>query len=712
MLRSLYSSISGLQNHQVKMDIIGNNISNVNTTGYKSQRVTFEESFSQLLEGSARPPGGGGGTNPVQVGLGMSIGSVDTLLTQGNISSTGQITDMAIEGDSYFAVSNGEETLYTRNGTFQIDSQGQLVLPTNGFVLQGKIADNSGEFPPGTVIDNIQIPFDEQSPARATDEVNFARNLNSDSAALGTVLHTQRFLAGTDAGDSLQELRNSQGESLGIKTADVITFSADFGAGTTNAAFTVTDTSTVNDLMTAMQTFIAGGAPGSTVAIDNTPGSPTFGAVSVTANGNINNLMLQSDNPLSSGFLATSFFYPTSMTAGDVEQSDSLRSPASADDALINVFDDEGRSLGLEPNDPINVTANVGSNSYGGTIQPTVTNVDPGGPAPTGSIYSMQDLMNHIRNELRLPERDGSINDNLSVSMNSANSDDNITDGSIVIRGQQGEDFAITGLSILASNDDLDGTAPNNFIQNVSNTEFQTARDTGIYDSSITVYDDSGATHVLTTTFIHSGEPGRWNWEVSMGSDETIISGGAGQLTFGQDGSVASFQFNDNSSSLTVNPNNGASSMEIMLNIGGPGDFQGITQFEAPTTVSAVLQDGYGTGSLADVAINEFGIVTGSFTNGTNRSLAQIMLVDFTNPGGLQKIADSVYSTSNNSGDPVFSAAGDGSSKIKPGALELSNVELSREFTEMITTQRGYQANSRVITVSDSLLEELVNLKR
>lgn len=707
MLRSLYSSISGLQNHQVRMDIIGNNISNVNTTGFKSQRVTFEESFSQLLEGSSRPPGGGGGTNPVQVGLGMSIGSVDTLLTQGNISSTGQITDLAIEGDSYFAVSNGEETLYTRNGSFQIDSEGQLVLPTNGYVLQGKIADNTGEFPAGTVIDNIQIPFDEQSPARATEQVNFSRNLNSDSAALGTVVHTQRFLAATEATDTLQEMFNAQGESIGIKTADVITLSADFGAGTTSAAFTVTDTSTLDDLRAAMETFIAGGAPGSTVTIDGTAGSATEGAVIVNANANISNFMLQSDNPLSSGFLATSFFYPATMTAGDTENSTTFRSPASSTDNILSVMDDEGRTLGLEAGDPITVTANVGNNSYGGTSTPTVQTV-----AGAGNLVTMQDLMDHIRNELRLPERDGSINDNLSVSMNAPNSDDNVTDGSIVIRGQQGEDFSITGLSILAQNSDLDGTAPNNFTQNVSAVEFQQARDTGVYDTSITVYDDSGATHVATMTYIHSGQPGRWNWEVSMGGDETIVSGGAGELTFGQDGSVASFTFNDNSSRLTVNPNNGASSMEIQLDIGGPGDFQGITQFEAPTTVSAVLQDGYGTGSLSDVAIDEFGFVTGSFSNGTNRALAQVMLVDFTNPGGLQKIADSVYSISNNSGDPVYSAAGDDSSKIKPGALELSNVELSREFTEMITTQRGYQANSRVITVSDSLLEELVNLKR
>ena len=702
MLRSLYSSISGLQNHQIRMDTIGNNIANVNTVGFKSQRVTFEESFSQLLEGSARPPGGAGGTNPVQVGLGMSIGSVDTLLTQGNISSTGQITDLAIEGNSYFAVADGDKTHYTRNGAFQIDAAGSLTLPTNGFVLQGKIADNTGGFPAGTVVDDIKIPFDEQSPANTTEEVNFSRNLNSDSSARGTVLNTQRFLSNADAGSGtlVHELYNSKGESLGMKSADVITLSADFGGGITNATLVLDDTTTIDDLETAMTNFINGGAPGSIATLQ------ADGSVEVIAGLPISNLRLSSDNPLSNGFLSTAFFFPSTMEAGDTENSDTMRRPARAADTVIGLYDDEGRGLGLEVGDPISVTANVGDDSLG-TTSKNVTGI-----AGAGGIGTMQELLNHIRDELHLPERDGSINDNLSVSMNGAFTNDNLTDGSIVIRGQQGDTFAISGLSISAENSDLDATSPTNFIQNSSTVEFQQARDTGVYDTSITVYDETGATHVMTMTYVHSGTPGEWNWDVSMGGDENILSGGSGSLSFGQDGSVAAFSFNDGSSRLSVDPNNGARSMDVNLNLGGPGNFQGVTQFEAPTSVSAVLQDGYGTGSLSDISIDELGYVTGTFSNGTNRALAQIMLVDFTNPGGLQKVADSVYSISNNSGDPVYTTAGEGRSKIKPGALELSNVELSREFTEMITTQRGYQANSRVITVSDSLLEELVSLKR
>jgi flagellar hook protein FlgE len=129
--------------------------------------------------------------------------------------------------------------------------------------------------------------------------------------------------------------------------------------------------------------------------------------------------------------------------------------------------------------------------------------------------------------------------------------------------------------------------------------------------------------------------------------------------------------------------------------------------------VNTTGQDGYPTGDLIEVTIDEFGLIEGAFSNGTSRRIAQIMMVDFANPGGLLDLSDSVYTTSANSGDPIWGLPiTQSSSKLKPGALEMSNVDLSAEFTTMITTQRGYQANSRIITVSDTLLEELVNLKR
>ena len=137
MLRSLYAGVSGLRNNQVRMDVIGNNIANVNTVAFKAGRVTFKEGFAQLLQGASRPPGDQGGINPIQIGLGMQIGSIDQIFNQGNLETTGLATDVAIQGDSFFVVRKGNQSFYTRAGNFQVDALGQLVSPANGFIVHG-----------------------------------------------------------------------------------------------------------------------------------------------------------------------------------------------------------------------------------------------------------------------------------------------------------------------------------------------------------------------------------------------------------------------------------------------------------------------------------------------------------------------------------------------------------------------------------------------
>ncbi len=142
MLRSLFAGVSGLRNNQVRMDVIGNNIANVNTVAFKAGRVTFKEGFAQLLQGASRPPGDQGGINPVQIGLGMQIGSIDQIFNQGNLETTGLNTDVAIQGDSFFVVRKGNQSFYTRAGNFQVDANGQMVSPANGFIVQGRMYDN------------------------------------------------------------------------------------------------------------------------------------------------------------------------------------------------------------------------------------------------------------------------------------------------------------------------------------------------------------------------------------------------------------------------------------------------------------------------------------------------------------------------------------------------------------------------------------------
>ena len=127
MLRALFSGVSGLNQNILRLDVIGNNIANVNTVGYKTARVSFGDSFSQTLRGGTVAHGSRGGVNPIQIGSGVRMRAVTSRFDQGNVQTTGGSTDVAIQGDGFFIVNNGEENFYTRAGTFEVDSQGLLV---------------------------------------------------------------------------------------------------------------------------------------------------------------------------------------------------------------------------------------------------------------------------------------------------------------------------------------------------------------------------------------------------------------------------------------------------------------------------------------------------------------------------------------------------------------------------------------------------------
>lgn len=184
MMRSLYSGVSGMQNHQTRLDVIGNNVANVNTTGFKRGRVNFQDMISQQLSGAARPTTEVGGVNPKEVGLGVMTASIDTIFTQGNLQSTGVNTDVAIQGNGFFILKNGEESFYTRAGAFGLDSEGTLVNPANGMRVQGWMAEElNGEMVLNTAgsTEDIIIPVGTKDPAKATENVNFACNLNKNT---------------------------------------------------------------------------------------------------------------------------------------------------------------------------------------------------------------------------------------------------------------------------------------------------------------------------------------------------------------------------------------------------------------------------------------------------------------------------------------------------------------------------------------------------
>lgn len=438
MMRSLFAGVSGLRNHQVRMDVIGNNVANVNTVAFKAGRVTFKEGFAQLLQGASRPPGDHGGINPIQVGLGMQIGSIDQMFIQGNIETTGANTDLAIQGDSFFVVAKGNEHYYTRSGNFQVDADGRLVSPTNGFVVQGRMYDNGK---PVDGIQDIRLPFGQKTAASPTTYVALAGNL----------------------------------------------------------------------------------------------------------------------------------------------------------DASAPIFTDGSGNAG----DPTDVT-------------------------------------------------------------------------------QRGLDV-----------------------------------NKGAYvKTSITVYDSTGAKHELKVDLFKTAAD-TWSWQLDQsnlvdadGNAYQDISG-SGSFTFGTDGTITPV---GTLPVITFTPP-GAEAVEVTLDPGS--GVNGLSQFAGTSTVVLRDQDGYAAGTLQNFSIDRTGLITGAFTNGVNVTLAQIVLADFNNPGGLLRVGDNMYGVSGNSGGAVLGFALEGSqSFVTSGALEMSNVDLAQEFTNMIVAQRGFQANSRVITNSDEMLQEVVNLKR
>lgn len=200
MMKALFAAIAGLQNHITFMDVVGNNIANVNTQGFKASRVTFQDMLSQTISGASAPTENRGGTNPQQVGLGMKIGGIDVLQTQGSLQATGRNTDFAIQGSGFFITRDGARTFYTRDGAFDVAVTGELVNPTSGFKVQGWRADTNGVVDTNAPVDSIVIPLGQAIAAQETSQVTMQGNLDSASVAAPTA---DTFSTTIDAYDSL-----------------------------------------------------------------------------------------------------------------------------------------------------------------------------------------------------------------------------------------------------------------------------------------------------------------------------------------------------------------------------------------------------------------------------------------------------------------------------------------------------------------------------
>ena len=628
MLKSLFSGVSGLQSHQIAMDVESNNIANVNTIGYKYSRANFADLLAQTNQIATAPQGALGGKNAVQVGLGTSVNSVTRIHSQGSIQNTDKNTDVAIQGDGFFIVSSdgGSTYKYSRSGDFKFDAAGNFV-DNNGFIVQGwsRNAD-TGKVDATAPISNIQIPPGLTTPANASTAVVLKANLNSSSKV------TQ--YNPTYETDTTGAYVNTNGYPVGPEDMGVLFDAAGSAFSLASAA--------------------AGPGAGGDGIFITTDGGATYAEFRYTSNS-----ADVDTNGTGAGGAAT-----------PPPQSDGTAS-SNADVYYFRTTEDFRKSVA----DWISNNANNPNASAGATAR-----------------YTSQ-------GKIEISNQAGANNLSISVA--------GIEDASTV----KNEVFTSNFLTLSGNID----------AGSISTKQSQSVN-AAAHAASIDIYDSLGSKHTLKIDFRKTSTSASigstWQYNVSVPKPASIggsapnenILNPAGVISFNNEGALAGF----NIPSISFTGNNGsAPNQSVNLDFGTVNGFDGITSFDNPSATSGISQDGYPGGDLLGIRIDQSGTLVGSFSNGRSFGLAQIGMAKFANNEGLVSDGSNVYLQSANSGDPIIgTAATAGRGFMQSAALEASNVDLSKSLTNLIIIQRGYQANGKTITTSDTLLETLIGLKR
>jgi len=361
MLKSLFSGVSGLQSHQVAMDVESNNIANVNTVGFKYSRANFSDLLAQTKSIATAPQGSLGGKNPVQVGLGSTVSSMTRIYSQGSIQNSDKNTDVAIQGDGFFVISpdGGNSYKYTRAGDFKFDAGGNFV-DNNGFIAQGWLRDpDTGKVDSTSPIQDINIPPGLTTPASPTTEIVLKANLNSGPliesfSPAYEIDNTGAVVDGNgttvNSGD-MGVMFNPNGEAFSLKDGQGINISYDGGTTTTtykyngSTALGAGEFKTMKDLTDLIRTDATAVSAGATVTVDkagkisinNEVGATNLNVVvtafSDSANGIVENTRF------TTSMQALESFLPANST-GSISFSQSFNAATHA--SGIDVFDSLG----------------------------------------------------------------------------------------------------------------------------------------------------------------------------------------------------------------------------------------------------------------------------------------------------------------------------------------------------------------------------------
>jgi len=703
MLKSLFSGVSGLQSHQVAMDVESNNIANVNTIGFKYSRANFSDLLAQTNQIATAPQGQLGGKNAVQVGLGATVASVTRIHTQGSIQNSDKNTDIAIQGDGFYVVSpdGGNTYKYTRSGDFKFDANGNFV-ENNGFIAQGWLRDDTTNRVNNTApIENIVIPPGLTTPAQATEIINLKANLNSGSIV--TQFSPTRTL---DSTIGLDPILNETTEDFGV-LFDSTGRAFDLQPGQGMWVGFEDSKSFGNQIVD-----IAAGFPGFAPGDFTLNGEDIIvGAIAAPALGtDITAAIINGINSQSSITGITAAF--VSGTNDQIELTNNNRTGTTSASKNIDIegaaAGTAGFVTGVAPNGD-NTTA------YQYTYDPINTAILTG----ADKIFTTtEDLRASLMAEAQLVSATAEI---------SVGADGKFTIDNSNIAGAQ-MNISVTGFSEVGTINENEFFAPNfQSIQGSLDVGLGQVRrsqpiNAATHTSSLDVFDSLGSKHTVTLDFRKTSQTtstgSSWEYTVTLPHPATFVGATAPDTNILRGGSVS---FDANGAIVGINPgsfdmipgNGSASPQTIDLDFGTYNAFDGLTSFDSPSATSGLSQDGYPGGDLVGIRIDQSGTLIGSFSNGRSFGLAQIAMAKFVNNEGLAADGGNVYLQSANSGDPIIgTAATGGRGFIQSAALEASNVDLSRSLTQLIIIQRGYQANGKTITTSDTLLETLIGLKR
>lgn len=657
MIGSFISGLSGIRSNQTMLEVVGNNIANANTVGFKSGRTTFSDILSRTLQ-SATPT-----RAPMQVGRGAQVASITTLIHQGGLQETNRESDLAIQGRGYFVVSNGQQNFYTRAGGFVVAENGDLVT-LDGFKVQGYNALN-GAIPAGAIQSTIRIPS-EPIPPRATSLVAFSGNLDAASRVFATDINGQTVRIG--GGDGI----------LGTGIAGSVSLDDN---GTTI---------TLRGQGTAFNTALAAGSDisvggrlynisGINTDTELTLTRPTLAGTVEIANG-------------SNAVVGTGTDFTTSLRVGDT----------------LSINGADVKVTAIQDNTHLTIASAVASEVTAGT--PLNFGTNAGIAALTGARVETTTLPDRTTRLFEVPLSQFPIG---QEEIGNVLVQDAATGRQIVVSISGGKTLADFEAAVQKQ-----GFA--GYTLNAAGYQLTKLDATNGAATSFRAIDSEGNTHTSVLTFFRTADPNRWAWRMSIPDADALAQDAAsnfvantqGTIEFNNDGTIKSFRNLENSDQFTLafNANANAKPISIGMNLDA---VRGMTQFNLKSDPTLSRNDGAFSGEFQSFAVEKDGTILGSFSNGEVRTLGRIGVADFVNATGLTRVGANLYAQTENSGEAISSVAGEGGfGTIVSGALELSNVQIAEEFTQMILAQRGFQASANVITTTDSLMNEVLNLKR